>query len=545
MDMKRRMASQRKPMERKATQINEKLYREEKGYRADLLVEKWSKVPEIGKGIKEMDTKTARNLAILLENQTRAMSKMTEAQMSTSFGGQTPENMLRLVRLVYPNSIRGQVFTEIALETMNDSIKYAYPVYTNASRDGFDFEGEGYKTGDYPMTNRFDDGTLPADPMYASTESRYATELVNVPSGAITTGTAEVGNGENKKTVATVIVDFAFAETGKTTAIKDAGFIAKDATIYATVGGVKKAIAVHTGTEFFKTDKVNGVEILTVVLNDTKATITFNSENAPSDVTYSAVARYNSERDLTGKYLGEVEIQLKTYKFNPRPITLGVTWTQLTELVLDTSFGISAEEMLMDSASQEIKKTLDYQSVKYGLDIQGIYAPENYVTFDAEGEKTSGDGSYVGNDDSYWHTAQIVNQAIGHVADNMYDSFGRGGVSAIVGGSRFCRYLELNEGWNPKGKQSAIGGYKCGELNGIPVFAVPGKVIANDEALTTWKNDTVDNDVSVVIGTILPFVSTGALQRKFNFKECAISRYEDTQALQPKYLGRVKIENIR
>ena len=72
--MKRRMASQRKPMERKATQINEKLYREEKSYRSDVLVEKWSKVPEIGKGIQEMDTRTARNLAILLENQTRAMS---------------------------------------------------------------------------------------------------------------------------------------------------------------------------------------------------------------------------------------------------------------------------------------------------------------------------------------------------------------------------------------------------------------------------------------------------------------------------------------
>ena len=531
--MKRRMASQRKPMERKATQINEKLYREEKGYRADLLVEKWSKVPEIGKGIKEMDTKTARNLAILLENQTRAMSKMTEAQMSTSFGGQTPENMLRLVRLVYPNSIRGQVFTEIALETMNDSIKYAYPVYTNASRDGFDYENGGYANSKFPMDNRFD-GTVPGenDPMYASTESRYATELVNVPSKNITSADST-----------TITVEFSGAS-----AIGDAGFIAKDATIYASVNNVKRAIAVYTGEEFFvgkavKLSDTVTVEVSEAKLNGTTATVTL--AKAVSGVTFSAVARYNSERDLTGKYLGEVEIQLKTYKFNPRPITLGVTWTQLTELVLDTSFGISAEEMLMDSASQEIKKTLDYQAVKYGLDIQGIYAPENYVTFDAEGGKTSGDGSYVGNDDSYWHTAQIVNQAIGHVADNMYDSFGRSGVSAIVGGSRFCRYLELNEGWNPKGKQSAIGGYKCGELNGIPVFAVPGNVIANNEALTTWKNDTTDNDVSVVIGTILPFVSTGALQRKFNYKEAAISRYEDTQALQPKYLGRVKIENIR
>ena len=181
MSIRNRMASPKKSVDR-GTQINEKLYREEKGYRADLLVEKWSKVPEIGKGITEMDTRSARNLAILLENQTRAMSKMTEAQLSNAFAGQTPENMLRLIRLVYPNSIRGQVFTETSLETMNDSIKYAYPVYTNASRDGFDYENGGYANSKFPMDNRFD-GTVPGedDPMYSSTESRYATELVNVP----------------------------------------------------------------------------------------------------------------------------------------------------------------------------------------------------------------------------------------------------------------------------------------------------------------------------------------------------------------------------
>lgn len=109
MSMTKRMAPSRKPANDGMLQINEKLYREEKNYRADCLVEKWSKVPEVGKGIKEMDSRTARNLAILLENQTKTMSKMTEAQLSTSFGGQTPENMLRLIRLTYPNSIRGQL----------------------------------------------------------------------------------------------------------------------------------------------------------------------------------------------------------------------------------------------------------------------------------------------------------------------------------------------------------------------------------------------------------------------------------------------------
>lgn len=67
--------------------LQEKLYREERNYRADRLVEKWSTVAEIGKGITDMPTEKARNLAILLENQTRAMSRMSEAQLSSTFYG--------------------------------------------------------------------------------------------------------------------------------------------------------------------------------------------------------------------------------------------------------------------------------------------------------------------------------------------------------------------------------------------------------------------------------------------------------------------------
>lgn len=71
-----------------------------------------------------MTASQARNLAILLENQTRQMSRMTEAQLSANFFGYTPENMLRLIRLAYPNSIRGALFTEFAMESSHDKLKF-------------------------------------------------------------------------------------------------------------------------------------------------------------------------------------------------------------------------------------------------------------------------------------------------------------------------------------------------------------------------------------------------------------------------------------
>ena len=65
----------------------DKAYLNERAYRSDRLVEKWSRIPEVGVGLKNLDEGTARNTAIYLENQTRMMSRMTEAQLSSSFQG--------------------------------------------------------------------------------------------------------------------------------------------------------------------------------------------------------------------------------------------------------------------------------------------------------------------------------------------------------------------------------------------------------------------------------------------------------------------------
>ena len=57
----------------------------EKTARADRFRSKWEKVPEIGSGLKAMSESKARRLAIYLENQARAMSKLTEATYSSAF----------------------------------------------------------------------------------------------------------------------------------------------------------------------------------------------------------------------------------------------------------------------------------------------------------------------------------------------------------------------------------------------------------------------------------------------------------------------------
>lgn len=432
------------------------------------------------------------------------------------------------------------------METMRDSIKYIEPIYTNAQRDDFKWDLE---QPEYTMDDRFDDVNHNRDVMYESTESRYATELVNVPAEKVTV--------EGNK------IKVAFdggALTGN--------YIPKDSSLSIFVGGKKMAIAImgpvldgSTGAEWFggkeiQIDATHIIKVEGVTQEGVNAVFPVfvkpeNGEYAEATLGISgdqltingvavrvlAVGRFDSERDLTGMHLGECELQMKTYYFQPRRISMGVTWTDMTELYLDLSFGVSAEDTLIDSVGQEIKKALDFQAVEYANKVQKVRSGNPLVKFDA----TAGDTFK----DSYWHTAQTFTQALGHVSDEMLNIFNRGGVTAIVGGPKACRYLELIEGYSTKGAQSPIGGHQVGELNGIPVFKVPSSVIADNELLTTWKNEQAEGDVSIAIGTLVPFASTGKLPRKNFYFEQGIARYEDTQALQPRYLGRVLVENIR
>ena len=443
------------------------------------------------------------------------------------------------------------------METMRDSIKYIEPIYTNAQRDDFKWDLE---QPEYKMDDRFDDVNHNRDVMYESTESRYATELVNVP--------VKNDEGEDNITVEGNKIKVKFdggALTGN--------YIAKDSSLSIFVGGKKMAIAImgpvldgSTGAEWFggKEIQIDNSHIIKVegVTQDginaefpvfvksedgeyAEATLGISGDQLTINgvaVRVLAVGRFDSEKDLTGMHLGECELQMKTYYFNPRRISMGVTWTDMTELYLDLSFGVSAEDTLIDSVGQEIKKALDFQAVEYANRVQKVRSGNKLVKFDAEaGQLQEGKGIK----DSYWHTAQTFTQALGHVSDEMLNIFNRGGVTAIVGGPRACRYLELIEGYSTKGAQPSIGGHQVGELNGVPVFKVPSSVIADNELLTTWKNEQAEGDVSIAIGTLVPFASTGKLPRKNFYYEQGIARYEDTQALQPRYLGRVLIENIR
>mgnify|MGYP006967182549 FL=1 len=84
-------------------------------------------------------------------------------------------------------------------------------------------------------------------------------------------------------------------------------------------------------------------------------------------------------------------------------------------------------------------------------------------------------------------------------------------------------YLRLAGGFTAKGANIGQEGVKqIGTFEGIPVFKAPASIIPTDEMLTVYKNVNNESDIGIAFGTLIPFFSTGIIQRKNFYKEAGL-----------------------
>lgn len=578
MSLQTRMAAQK---DNAALRENtrQKLYKNEREYRAAKYIDAWSRIPKIGAGLAELPLEEAQNVAINLNQQASFMSRLNEAQLSQSFTDFTPENMLRLVRLAMPNIVRNKIFTEFAMESARDSIKYIKPVFAK-TQDGLDLNDKhtlygrendpwGYDKGeDYfnsPNVENYDTDYQKA--MYETTEDRSTGELINAPYVQLATTAEGATTYANATAAIAAGASYAFvfepvvAGTKYTKAIgteaeataDDVKRTAKWGTTkylkgYTVVYGKneKDVIAVEdkrTNAFFIGQDYKDVVSSVVTGKNAagyTTVTVTLKSgvtTGLPTAI--SCYARCDLEDDFTGTSLGEVALKMTDYEFRPRPTTIGVSWSQLAEITLDASFGVSAQEYLVQYAAQAIRVNLDYRAIK--LAYLAAKTNKGYtITFDAAYNSASGSTL-----EGYIHNAQTFMSAVDTMSDVMLNDINRGGVSRMVAGPSAGTYCRLAGGFTDKGKQPNVGVHQVGEFEGIPLFKAPSSIIPNNEILTVWKNDQNEADVSIAFGTLVPFFNTGVIQRKQFYKEAGIASYGDWALLNRRYLGIIKITGLK
>lgn len=502
------------------------LARTEREFRGAKFVESWSRIPKIGAGLTQLPEAVARNTAINLQTQAASMSKMTEAQLSTSFQGFTPENMLRLVRLAMPNTCRNKVFTEFAMESAKDSIKYIKPVYSKTVHDGdLHDKHTSNEAGAYGDASKYVDkyNDINEDDfqraLYENTEDRFTQELINIP-----------GNGQGVFTIP------AKAAEGGNPAVYAAKLIKGYMKIYD--GDETHPIAEEnkrTGNFFVNTAEYPNAK---VKVEEAAGAITITVEGIEDKTNIKAFARFDLEDDFLGDNLGEIELVMSDYKFEPRPTTIGVTWSQLAEITLDASFGLSAQDMLVTYAGDAIRINLDLRSFKLAYGV--ARSNKDYVVeFDA----AYGNGENI---EGYFHTAQTFPSAVDTVTDIMVNDINRGGVSRMVAGFSAGSYLKLVKGtFSEKGRQSAKGIYQIGEFGGIPTFKAPSSIIPTNEIMCVWKDDENEGDVAIAFGTLVPFFNTGIIQRKNFYKEAGLATYGDWAVMNRRYLALIRIKGLK
>jgi hypothetical protein len=91
----------------------------------------------------------------------------------------------------------------------------------------------------------------------------------------------------------------------------------------------------------------------------------------------------------------------------------------------------------------------------------------------------------------------------------------------------------------------AIGAYKFGTLNGIPLYQVPADVVSTDEILCIYKNNREEaNDSAIVTGSYIPLYQTQTLEYSSFHSETAIAFFGDMKINESRYVTKVKLENL-
>ena len=451
------------------------------------LVEKWSKTPGMdGKGLYENFAKFPKKIANtvqLLERQEKYLARMNETQVSSAFNT-LPQNIMRVIRLGYPNSVRGEIFHEFAMQSLHDSFYYIEPVYGTTLRDA---------TADATT--------------YESASFTYDT----------TKNSTALGTGD--------------ASTVTFTATPASGAVPiVSAKSLVRVDGVLKAV--DDGSNGWTTFVAGEVTAGTITYTTGAVSITFATAPATGAV-LTLETNYDAEdSDLYAQY-GSIKLKTTRKDFKPTPKILKLSWSWQSEVMMDMDLDLNAEEVLVQSAAEEFKKCIDFEACLLGYKTS---LDKTAINFNAD-FRSSG----AANPFDYYNTFY---RSLRKVSSQIYKALQRGGVNRIYGGPDAVGFLASIGGWIDAPNVAQIGAFQAGTLRNIPVYQVPISIVPNAELVCVYKNPQNDSDVAIAFGTAVPLYRTTTLQYANLYSETALAILEDAQAVRPEYIRRMTFTNL-
>jgi hypothetical protein len=534
----------------------------EKSARAEKAAGIWDKSPLFeGKISKIENAHVRQNVALGLTNQARFIKGLHEAEISTEFQRMAPTNVMRLITYTMTNSNRGNVFTEMTMETTNDAI-YTMKSYiakpwagdedfynksprTYPEKDPFALTRDS-KTGRRPInSNNNEFETATKRDIYTLKEALLVNELaigVKVTAQTKLPEGVEVPNMSDGNAADIV---FSFDGRLEGNSIFEFGYIPGYAQIYYGKDP-NNTVAKQDSTtyKFWAGQGFDGIKVEEIG----SFLLVRLPETLPEGVTaddIDAYARYATETDFAGKTLPNMELLMDKHTLNPQRTSMGVSWTTLAEITLGATFHQQIDEVLLESASDAIVAQKDIIAFQEAYQLARTNPATYTVRFNAAYTGTAKVGeTTVFAKDGYQDNAQTLSAAIDIASSAIYEDRYRGEVNNLIVGLDVAPYLRLNAGFSSKGKQDAVGVYRIGELDGIPVYKAPIEVLPKNEILATFKNNKVENDVSIIYATLVPFVSKKLEYPTFH-TQVGIASYGDRVILNRAYLARIIVDGLK
>ncbi|MCP4650383.1 MAG: DUF2460 domain-containing protein [PVC group bacterium] len=452
------------------------------------LVEAWGKT-DIGWGLEdiaETNPQHARNIAFAIQMQESYMKKkwkkLEEAIVSSDFA-QTPENLLKVIRLGVANSNRGKIFTEWPLTSTDDAIYIVDRTYEQSLR-----------------------GATAGEKIYENMHKYYPT----------TTTTQSLGTGDGATTQFTSTISTTPVVKFTVRILSNGAYIGVDDGVGTIVGDALNSSSTNT------IDYTTG----DIEINFTTPPV----DTAPVLVEYA----FDSENSSNYASFGTVGINVIKHRFNAYPNPLGYHFSDMSAITLETTGLGDIHDMLIEAVADEHAKARDYRAIGFGRQVS---KQNTITTFDSD-FATAGEVS----DKSH---AQRILSTIDDIGGDIYDDIKRGSVTTAVAGSRALTYLKKHDLWKTDtGGQPKWGCYQAGRLDDILVFSCPqdADVILNNEVLLTYKNDSDVNDLSIVFGNLTEI--SAELRFPEFYTKGNLATIEDKIVVEPKFLRLLQITNL-
>lgn len=453
-------------------------------------LEKWSRIKELREGSEDAidltklaltNPKKAMRVAHALQMQEKALTKINETTMSTAYGmDMRPINVIRVVYRGVANSKRGDIFNEIPLATTNDRLIFVDARFSDTLRDG---------TADAKI--------------YKSDAKYYAGETYEAVLGT--------GNGSNVTFSATVTPNPIIPYHTR-----------------ILVGGAQAGVDSGTGTLVGE-----GIASGTVTYSSGLISAVLNSAPA-SGVVVKAIFNWNSESSANYTSYGKITLNLEDTKWNARPMPLGYNFTDMTQLVWEStglgSFMTQVEKAVGDAHA----RMTDFRAIARAKEVALMNEPE-YFNTDHASEGWVDGKAY----------AQFLNKKISEVNAKVFNAEQRGIFNKIIVGRKALAYFELLDNYQAVTGDFYAGVYQAGKLSGnIDVFTCPANdaTVADNEALLIYTNPDADSDFSLLYGVMTEL--SASLRYPQMYQEGYIAKVEDCKLVNSAFIRRLVLQNL-